>query len=174
MARYAAERCIHLQQQVAHTLEQCSHTFFIYFLNKDLFPCWGNRKLFLLNSIFRAVSISNFTLHLQRGYWSSTNLQINILSEFIFSMLSAMLKGHSSSGWWMGANVAQGLRVDWKRNVPYNTQTYTHKHPLQMGPPLWAVGSIVRVCGVCVCMCMHACVCVLVGLAQCGLLTITI
>lgn len=65
-------------------------------------------------------------------------------------MLSAMLKGHCSSGWWMGANVAQGLRVDCKRNVLYLI-TYTQISPPD-GSPL--VNSGVHC--VCLCACMRA------------------
>lgn len=62
-----------------------THThIFIYILNKESSPCCGNRKLSLWNAIFRAVSISNFTLHIQRVIDLSPNLHINILSEFIF------------------------------------------------------------------------------------------
>lgn len=37
----------------------------------------------------------------------------------------------------MGANVAQGLRVDCKRNVPYNTHIKAHTHTHINNPSRW-------------------------------------
>lgn len=146
-----------------HVHKSNAHIHSCYLLSKEWSTRWGKSEVVITFGFQRQFPLATVPFVSKEVIDWSPNLQINILSEgfllfffCFFFTLSAMLKGHSSSGWWMGANAAQGLRVDCERNVLYlitHTKMHTKTSPPDGSPPSEQQGPLWG----CICVCDHAC-----------------
>lgn len=150
VAQYASAAAGHVHQSNASIHSR-------YILRKEWSPCWGKSEIVIAFCFQRQFPLATVTFVSKEVIDWSPNLQINILSEFIFFPCVVSNVKRTQLIWLMdGSKCSPGPKggLQEKCTVPYNTHKNAHINiPSRWVPPCEQQGPL---CG-CICVCSHAC-----------------